>query len=191
MELLTQLVMKMRQLSAKNVGRTVLLVREHGKTRKSLALFFSLLVNIKMIDRLSDPEIRMFNELVEQFGWNPEIMNSPITVNALYDLAVQYAFITKAKGWAIDSLRRCVESFVVNGRSRRTSPFDSLIYRQMIPLTFGELKWYDVFNTKAARYIKIGEHSALVIWSKVLEIGHIAEMSPDFEIVFIRSELSD
>jgi len=51
---------------------------------------------------------------------------------------------------------------------------------------FGDLKEGDMFNTKAARYVKLaGDNRAIVVMSGVYDVGSVRELEPRLEVVVL------
>ena len=58
-------------------------------------------------------------------------------------------------------------------------------------MQFKDLSPGDMFNTKAARWVKIDRHTAIVVMSGILEIGLFQEITDDVNIIplYIRNDL--
>ncbi len=56
-----------------------------------------------------------------------------------------------------------------------------------MPDKFSDLASGDMFNTKAARYVKTGEAEAIVVMSGVFKIGTFHHFEPDNEVVILYS----
>lgn len=67
----------------------------------------------------------------------------------------------------------------------------NVVEEETNPYVFGNLDRGDVFQTKAGRYVKLDDDTAMVIMTGMFDVGQIQGFTPDRNVVVLYSRIFD